>query len=245
MRDSTPEEQDRLMDGVTNTVRASDDGTIRKYFARLPWTVRVMDALHLPFGDLRFTTRRQRLQNEVATKHCLQEIGIPTQDVIDREGWTVTLERVPGVNLATYLADAEQVDCYEVGYAKGRELRDLHGEGYAYRDCRLENTIVGADIYSIDHELFERDAAAHTQMFDLLTLLGTAKCLPWNTYQAFRQGFRKGYGGSGPRPVARTVLELPSTLGYAVLVEQDIGAAINVTRNWLRERFAPRGETNV
>ncbi len=228
-------EQQDWMTGVTNTVRASGNGTIQKQFSRLPWTVRVMDALHLPFGDLRVTTRQERLQNELDAKECLQDIGIPTQDVIGRDGWTVTLEKVPGIDLGTYLVDASTEDCYDAGHRKGRELRKLHDNGYAYRDCRCANTIVGDEVYSIDHELFEQDAGGHTQMFDVLTLLGTAKCLPWSTYKQFRDGVHDGYGGNSPRPLTRTVLELPCALGYALLMEQEVRSLANVAGNWFRE----------
>lgn len=223
-------------DGVTNTVWEEDDGTIQKRFSRFPWTVGVMDALHLPFRDISVTTREQRVANELAAKDHLQTLGIPTQSVIDQEGWTVTLENVPGVPLDSVLQDASTEDRYDIGYRKGRELRALHDAGHAYRDCRCGNTIIGDELYSIDHELFESAADGHHQMMDLLTLLGTAKRFPRVPYRTFAQGVRTGYDGTGPYPRVRTVLELPCALGYALIVDRTVRSMVNVLSNWVRDR---------
>lgn len=224
-------------DSYTNTVQTQGE-TVMKRFSSGPWTVRSMDMLKALFLDIGVTTRGDRIANETAAKELLPAIGIPTQTVIDQVGDQLLLERVPGQDLRTYLETADTDTCTAVGRQKGEELQTLHDNGYAYIDCRCGNTIVDGDtLYTIDHELFDQDAAPRVQTLDVLTLLGTAKLLPPQQYQAFLDGFQDGYGEPGWMRWLRRVLELPCATGYAIGVERDPSGALRIMRNWLREHI--------
>lgn len=223
------------MDGYTNMVQEQDE-TVLKRFSSGPWTVRSMDLLQTMLLSPGVTTRSDRIANEVAAKDLLPGIGIPTQTVLDRDDDRLILERVPGQDLRTYLAETDPAGCRAVGRRKGEELRTLHDNGYAYIDCRCGNTIVDGDtLYTIDHELFDQDAAAQVQTLDVLTLLGTAKMLPSQQYQAFLDGFQEGYDEPRWMRWLRRVLELPCATGYAIGVERDPAGARRIMQNWLRE----------
>lgn len=163
-------------------------------------------------------TQESRMAAEEEAEAILDELGIRTPEIMDRDGALMEYEAIDGQDLPEYWAEADAETAYETAERFGDQLRAMHDAGLARRDNRPENTLVeDGDLVYIDHEYATTDADPADMTADVITFVSGIRQLDPDTYETVRAGFEDGYGED-----IGTIEDLASpgtSVGHAVIEE--------------------------
>ncbi|WP_414838046.1 hypothetical protein ACK3SF_01445 [Candidatus Nanosalina sp. VS9-1] len=147
-------------------------------------------------GDERIENSREAYRNRGG-------IGFRVPEIIHSDGVIEEVEMVQGSSLEEYVLSGDREEVEDIAGKFAEALKETHENGFAIRDCRLENFIYEDCSFSdenyiaaVDTEWFEADASEEDIADDLRGLAVNISQLPEDTRREFRQAFEENYGES-------------------------------------------------
>ncbi len=184
-----------LQRGITNFVWEREDGKIVKYFTNYRWNMMFLNIFKFFFMDFRTQGLKDGIERELEAKNKLSEIGVKVPLITEKEDDYIVMEKLEGSVLEIFLENSKPCQCFEKGREKGLQLRKIHDNGFSLIDSRLSNSFVsGEDLFSLDHELFEKESSNIQKELDLISLQTSARFIDKTKYRMFMKGFSRGYG---------------------------------------------------
>jgi tRNA A-37 threonylcarbamoyl transferase component Bud32 len=195
--DSLLEESKEPQEGNTNEVAIGKNRVARRYNDPSSIQRHISGLLDEGYGQ----KGRQRIENSEIAYKKRDEIGFRIPERIHSDGVIEEVEKVRGPTLEQYIQSIDKEEMKKVVAEFAGALKDTHNNGFALRDCRLENFIYEDCKFSdedyiaaLDTEWFEANASEEHIVDDLRGLAVNLSQLPEEIRGEFKQTFEETYG---------------------------------------------------
>ncbi len=228
-----------LQRGITNFVWEREDGKIVKNFSKYRWNIILLNIFKFFFMDFRPQGLRDGIEREVEAKDKLSKIGVKVPLITEKEEDYIVMEKLEGSDLESFLENSKPYRCFEKGLEKGSQLRKIHDNNFSLTDSRLSNSfVVGDDLFSLDHELFEKKSSDIQKELDLISLQTSARFINKINYGSFIKGVKEGYGeGFRKNLWVRYFLTFFTGLWLGTCVKKSPEKTLINLKNWFRDIY--------
>lgn len=186
-----------LNGSLTNDLVETQVGTVLKRFSKRPKMAYVQMAGRTLSGKIEFQDRESRVENEERFREFISDYDVEMPEVLGVSDEYVEFERVDGIDMNTYLNQADEEEAEEMGTRVGEFLNYVHENDGAITDLRINNFMIdyNGDLNFVDAEYFSEDATDWEKRMDLITMVSSLKQVDGESYSSFREGFQNRYKG--------------------------------------------------
>lgn len=202
-------------EGLTNDVYFTENNTVIKVYNKYPLTAFIQTLADLIALKPGFINRKERMDNEVNVKKEVKNAGLCAPEVLERSGNVIEFEKASGDSGYRYLEKCSSQEAHSIGKEIGKFIPTLHNRGVALKDFRISNTVIGDEIFLIDHEYSSLSANKMLKWIDYVTLFSSIR--QTKNYRDFKIGFLS----ETSVPLTAQLASVISSSAHAVFLERD------------------------